>query len=68
LIYSQSSTLYGIIPHATHPSMELRKDTLGMHANGIIGVVKNSLVNQLVDQLKLSYLRTNMLITLNVML
>ena len=51
LIYSQSSTLYGIIPQASCPSNDKSRSTPGPHADGIIGFVSTSNVNQVVGQL-----------------
>jgi hypothetical protein len=46
LIYSQSGTLYDTIPEASRPSNDKSRSTLGPHANGVIGFVSSSVVNQ----------------------
>ena len=39
LIYSQSSTLYDLIPHATSPVSNRARTPKGSHADGVIGSV-----------------------------
>jgi hypothetical protein len=40
LVYSQSSTLYDMIPHAPRPSTDSSKPSPGTHVDGIMGSVK----------------------------
>jgi len=51
LIYSQSSTLYDILPNALHPSTEQPKPTLNPHAYGVIGSVNNTIVDKVIEKL-----------------
>ena len=51
LIYSQSGTLYDIIPQALHPSNDQSRSAPGPHANGVIGSISASTINQVVGQL-----------------
>jgi predicted transcriptional regulator len=51
LIYSQSSTLYDIIPQAPHSSNDQSWPAPGPHVDGVIGYVSSSTVNQVVEQL-----------------
>ena len=51
LIYSQSGTLYDIIPNAPRPSNETPRTTPGAHADGVIGSITTSSVSQVVGQL-----------------
>ena len=46
LIYSQFGTLYDIIPHSIHISMELPKPAHELHASGIVGTINNTPWNQ----------------------
>ena len=51
LIYSQSGTLYDIIPNAPRPSKDIPRTTLGTHVDGMIGSVSTTLVSQVAGQL-----------------
>ena len=51
LIYSQSDTLYDIIPNAPRPSNDLPQTALGPHADGVIGYVSATSVTQVAGQL-----------------
>jgi hypothetical protein len=51
LIYSQYGTLYDIIPQASFPSNDKSQPAPGPHANGVIGSVSSSIVNQVVRKL-----------------
>jgi len=51
LIYSQSGTLYDIIPNAPQPSNDQPRTTLGPHANGMIGSIFATSVIQVARQL-----------------
>ena len=51
LIYSQSGTLYDIIPNAPRPSNETPRTTPGAHADGVIGSVSTTSVSQVARQL-----------------
>ena len=46
LIYSQSGTLYDIIPQAPRPSNDKPQTAPGPHADDVIGSVNTSFVNQ----------------------
>ena len=50
-IYSQSGTLFDIIPHAPRPSNDKSRSTPRPHADGVIGSVSSSVVNQVARQL-----------------
>ena len=50
-IYSQSGTLYDIIPHAPRSSIDLKKPNLGPHVDGVVGFFPHTYVNQLADQM-----------------
>ena len=45
LIYSQSSTLYDIIPNAPRPSNDIPRMAPGPHANDVIGFVSTTSVS-----------------------
>jgi hypothetical protein len=47
LIYSHSSTLYGIIPNDIRLSIVPRKPNLGTHVDGVVGSFSHASVNQL---------------------
>ena len=51
LIYSQSDTLYDIIPNAPRPSNDIPRMTPGPHADGVIGSVSTISVSQVARQL-----------------
>lgn len=51
LIYSQSGTLYDIIPQAPRPSNDKPQTALGPHADDVIGSVSTTSVSQVVRQL-----------------
>ena len=51
LIYSQSGTLYDIIPNAPRPSNDTSRATPGPHADGVIGSVSTTSVSQVAGQL-----------------
>jgi ribosomal protein L44E len=51
LIYSQSGTLYDIIPHAHRPSYDPQRPTPGPHADGIIGTVSTPSISHVTDQM-----------------
>jgi len=51
LIYSQSGTLYDIIPNAPRPSNDLPQTAPGPHAEGVIGFVSATSVRQVAGQL-----------------
>jgi hypothetical protein len=51
LIYSQSGTLYDIIPNAPRSSTDPKKPNPGPHVNGVVGFVSHASMNQLVDQM-----------------
>lgn len=51
MIFSQSGTLYDIIPQASRPSNDKSQSAPGPHANGMIGFVSSSVVNQVVRKL-----------------
>ena len=51
LIYSQSDTLYDIIPQAPRPSNDKPRTTPRPHAHGVIGFVSTTSVNQVSRQL-----------------
>ena len=51
LIYSQSRTLYDIIPNAPRPSNNISQTALGSHADGVIGSVSATSVSQVAGQL-----------------
>ena len=46
LIYSQSSTMYDIIPQALRPLNDQSRSALGPHADDVIGSVSTSAINQ----------------------
>ena len=45
LIYSQSGTLYDIIPQPPHPSNETPRPAPTPHTDGVIGSISSSVVN-----------------------
>ena len=51
LIYSQSSTLYDIIPQAPPPSNDKPHTTPGPHADDVIGSMSATFVSQVAGQL-----------------
>ena len=51
LIYSQSGTLYDIIPQALRPSNDKSRPAPGPHVDGVIGFVSSSTDNQVVKEL-----------------
>ena len=51
LIYSQSGTLYDIIPNAPRPSNDIPRTTLEPHADDMIGSVSTTSVSQVAGQL-----------------
>lgn len=51
LIYSQSSTLYDIIPQYPRPSNDQSRSAPGPHVEGVIGSVSASAINQVVGHL-----------------
>jgi hypothetical protein len=51
LIYSQSDTLYYIIPNAPRPLTNTTKPNLGPHVDGVVGFVFHTSINQLDDQM-----------------
>ena len=51
LIYSQSDTLYNIIPQASWPSNNKPRAALGPHADSVIGYVSTTSVSQVARQL-----------------
>jgi hypothetical protein len=51
LIYSQSGTLYDIIPNAPRPSNDTSRTTPGPHADGVIGSISTTSVSQVAGQL-----------------
>ena len=51
LIYSQSGTLYDIIPQAPRPSNDKPQNAPGHHADGVIGFVSDSTISQVIRQL-----------------
>jgi hypothetical protein len=51
LIYSQSDTLYDIIPNAPRPSNNIPRTTPGPHADSVIGSVSTTSVSQVSGQL-----------------
>ena len=51
LIYSQSCTLYDIIPQAPQPSNDKPQTAPGPHADGMIGFLSTTSVSQVVGQL-----------------
>ena len=51
LIYSQSCTLYDIIPQAPRPSNNKPQIALGPHVDGVIGYVSTNSVSQVAGQL-----------------
>ena len=51
LIYSQSGTLYDIIPNSPRPSNDQPQTAPGPHANGVIGFVSATSVSQVAGQL-----------------
>ena len=50
-MYSQSGTLYDIIPQASRPSNDKSRPALGPHVDGMIGFVSTFVVYQVVRQL-----------------
>jgi hypothetical protein len=46
LVYSQSGTLYELIPNATHLNNDPSKPSTASHADGVIGSVKNQSTTQ----------------------
>ena len=51
LIYSQSGTLYDIIPNAPRPSNDQPRTAPGPHADGMIGSIFATSVSQVAGQL-----------------
>ena len=51
LIYSQSGTLYDIIPQAPRPSNDKLRTTPGPHADSVIGSISTSSVSQVAGKL-----------------
>ena len=51
LIYSQSGTLYDIIPNTPRPSNDTPRTTPGPHADDVIGSVSTTSVSQVAGQL-----------------
>jgi hypothetical protein len=51
LIYSQSSTMHDIIPHALKPLTDPKNPNPRPHANDVVGFVSHASVNQLVEQM-----------------
>ena len=51
MIYSQSGTLYDIIPKAPRPSNNQPQTTPGPHADGVIGFVSATSIGQVAGQL-----------------
>ena len=51
LIYSQSGTLYDIIPQAPRPSNDKLWTALGLHADGMIGSISTTSASQVAGQL-----------------
>jgi hypothetical protein len=47
LIYSESGTLYELIPNATHATNDPSKPLSTLHADGVIGSVKTQSTSQL---------------------
>ena len=41
LVYSQSGTLYDLIPQAPHPSTDPAKPPAEVHVNGIVGSIQS---------------------------
>jgi hypothetical protein len=46
LVYSQSSTLYELIPNSTHATNDPSKPSSASHADGVIGSVKTQSTTQ----------------------
>jgi hypothetical protein len=46
LVYSQSGTLYELIPNATHATNDPSKPSTASHTNGVIGSVKTQSTTQ----------------------
>jgi hypothetical protein len=46
LVYSQSGTLYELIPNATHATNDPSKPSPSLHADGVIGSVKTQSTSQ----------------------
>jgi hypothetical protein len=46
LVYSQSSTLYELIPNTTHPTNDPSKPSSASHADGVIGSIKTQSTTQ----------------------
>jgi hypothetical protein len=46
LVYSQSGTLYELIPNATHATNDPSKPSTASHADGVIGSVKTQSTTQ----------------------
>jgi hypothetical protein len=46
LVYSQSGTLYELIPNATHPNNDPSKPSTAAHVDGVIGSVKTQSTTQ----------------------
>ena len=51
LVYSQSGTLYDIIPQPPRPSNDKSQPAPGPHVDGVIGHVSSSTIDQVVRQL-----------------
>ena len=51
LIYSQSDTLYDIIPNAPRPSNDIPRTAPGSHVDGVIGFISTTSVSQVAEQL-----------------
>ena len=50
LVYSQSETLYDLIPQALRPSTEPTKTPIKTHVDGIVGSIQPSLVVKISKQ------------------
>ena len=47
LVYSQSDTLYELIPHAPYPYNDSSRPTMEYHVNGMVGFVSTQSLPQL---------------------
>jgi hypothetical protein len=56
-IYSQSGTLYDIIPNALRPLKNARKKNPEPHADGVVGSISHASVNQLANQMVQMYIK-----------
>jgi hypothetical protein len=59
MIYSQSDTLYDLIPHAPQPSNDTPRSTIRPHANGVVGPISSTTVGQLTGKLSQLTIATN---------